>query len=361
MCRPTFMDVHKLQDTIASIDSRDHFWPRWQIVFGLFKGGAFMDPSTKGYDAITPLLDLLSGYALTPDMLSSNTALSNDNLPRLLQMSSDLAGDRSIAFRLAKRLDLSALGAFGFALLSCAELKQALQLTLRFHVVIAKGTLWELVEVENGVAMRLMTRIVNPAQKQLLTEYLFTQVGVITEFLVGHEVGDTQVHLTHSAPEYSSLYDKYLPWPVEFNASHNQVVIPEHLLMRPVKSANSQAHAIYLEQCEDLLRGLNEAANVTASVRRQLIFSAHSFPDFSHVAQQLNTSERTLRRQLQLEGTHFRAVADEVKNALAKKYLTGTTLPMSDIAHLLGYAEAFHFRRAFSRWNRMTPQQFRTN
>lgn len=320
-----------------------------------------MEQSTRVYDAIPPLLDLLSEHDLTAEMFSSATSVSNDNLPRLLEISTDLTGDYSLAFRLAKRLDLSSLGAFGFALLSCSDVKHALQLALRFHVVIAKGTLWELVEVEKGLAMRLMTRLANPVQKQLLTEFLFTQVGVVTEFLIGHDVRDTQVHLTHCAPEYRSLYSKYLPMPMTFGEEYDQIVIPKHLQIQPVKSADEWAHAIYLEQCEDLLRGLNEAENVTASVRRQLIFSAHSFPDFNLVAQQLNTSERTLRRQLQSEGSNFRAVVDEVKNALAKKYLNGTTLPMSDIAHLLGYAEAFHFRRAFSRWNSMTPQQFRTN
>ena len=50
---------------------------------------------------------------------------------------------------------------------------------------------------------------------------------------------------------------------------------------------------------------------------------------------------------------------DEVRDVLAKKYLTTTNLTISDIAMLLNYSEAASFRRAFIRWNKVTPNDYR--
>ncbi|MDG1773565.1 MAG: hypothetical protein P8H32_09055 [Oceanicoccus sp.] len=54
----------------------------------------------------------------------------------------------------------------------------------------------------------------------------------------------------------------------------------------------------------------------------------------------------------------FRIICDEVKNVLAKKYLTETEISVEDIAHLLGCTEMTNSRRAFIRWNKMAPSKF---
>ena len=48
-----------------------------------------------------------------------------------------------------------------------------------------------------------------------------------------------------------------------------------------------------------------------------------------------------------------------MRDVLAKKYLTTTNLTISDIAMLLNYSEAASFRRAFVRWNKVTPNDYR--
>ena len=67
----------------------------------------------------------------------------------------------------------------------------------------------------------------------------------------------------------------------------------------------------------------------------------------------------TLGRRLESESTSFRAITDQVKNLLAKEYLTNTELSVADIAHLLDYTDTANFRRAFVRWNGKTPNAYR--
>jgi AraC-like DNA-binding protein len=108
-----------------------------------------------------------------------------------------------------------------------------------------------------------------------------------------------------------------------------------------------------------MLRSLTTGEKVTTEVRRLLLQSAGDFLDISKIAEHLNMSERTLRRKLNTESVSFRALFDEVRDLLATEYLTKTNLTVADIAHLLSYSETVNFRRAFVRWNGMTPSEYR--
>src|SRR5690606_15096434 len=78
-----------------------------------------------------------------------------------------------------------------------------------------------------------------------------------------------------------------------------------------------------------------------------------------HVAHQLGTSPRSLRRHLRGEGTSFRDVLDHV---LASEAARGLEVPDCDlraVAERLGYTDLVSFRRAFQRWYGLTPTAYR--
>ncbi|MAE03294.1 MAG: hypothetical protein CMK25_03465 [Porticoccaceae bacterium] len=73
----------------------------------------------------------------------------------------------------------------------------------------------------------------------------------------------------------------------------------------------------------------------------------------------LHVSERTLKRRLETESTSFRSILDEIRYLLAREYLAKVELTIADIAQLLNYADTVSFRRAFVRWNELTPNAYR--
>ncbi|WP_245331747.1 helix-turn-helix transcriptional regulator [Bradyrhizobium sp. NAS80.1] len=72
-------------------------------------------------------------------------------------------------------------------------------------------------------------------------------------------------------------------------------------------------------------------------------------------------SPRTLSRKLRDEGVTFADVLDQLRAALAKRYLGDRKLPVSEIAWLLGYREVSSLTNAFRRWTGTTPRQFRSS
>jgi AraC-like DNA-binding protein len=94
-------------------------------------------------------------------------------------------------------------------------------------------------------------------------------------------------------------------------------------------------------------------------VQQVLLQSGSEFPTSAAVARQLHMSESTLQRRLANEGCRYQQLLDQVRYRLAREYLRGTTLPVAEIACLLGFSDAANFRRAFRRWADTTPAAMR--
>ena len=73
------------------------------------------------------------------------------------------------------------------------------------------------------------------------------------------------------------------------------------------------------------------------------------------VARQLHVHRRTLNRRLKDAGTTFQQVLDQVRFELAREMLSGTPLPVAEIAARLGYGVPSAFTRAFRRWSGSSP------
>ena len=56
----------------------------------------------------------------------------------------------------------------------------------------------------------------------------------------------------------------------------------------------------------------------------------------------------------------FSKVLDELRFDLARRYLQERSLPISEIAWLLGYRETSAFNHAFKRWSGKSPTQAHT-
>ena len=83
-------------------------------------------------------------------------------------------------------------------------------------------------------------------------------------------------------------------------------------------------------------------------------------PSLESVAHELGMSERSLQRHLRELGYTYNAVADELREAMARLYLEQPDIALAEIAYLLGFAEQSTFNRAFKRWTGCTPKQART-
>jgi AraC-like DNA-binding protein len=73
----------------------------------------------------------------------------------------------------------------------------------------------------------------------------------------------------------------------------------------------------------------------------------------------LGMTARTLQRRLQDEALGFTALVDEVRLAMARRYLADPSLSIAEVSFALGYSEPSAFTRAFKRWSGRAPAEYR--
>ena len=168
------------------------------------------------------------------------------------------------------------------------------------------------------------------------------------------------IRLPHAPLGPRDEYARLLGVPVQFEAATASAVFDDELLATPCRGHDPNLYRVVRAHAELLLERLPRDPSMRGQVRRLVLgVIAQGEPEMATVARTLGTSERSLQRRLQEEGTSFREVVDEARRELALGYLGDRRLAVSEVAYLLGYAEAGAFVRAFKRWTGRTPGEMR--
>jgi AraC-like DNA-binding protein len=144
--------------------------------------------------------------------------------------------------------------------------------------------------------------------------------------------------------------------PVDFDATGNCLLFRVADLDARLPTANSVLLRVNEQVLTDYLARL-ERSEVTVRVQAKLIQLLPSGEvDESSIARALNLSLRSMQRKLNARGVTFRKLLDDTRRQLAEQYLKDSTLSVSEIAYLLGFAEVSSFSRAFRRWTGHAPR-----
>jgi AraC-like DNA-binding protein len=159
---------------------------------------------------------------------------------------------------------------------------------------------------------------------------------------ISSQLGYWKVHVSGRAPSFSLHYD--------YSAAVLPITLNSENLPNP--------RAIYSLVAE-FVKGSAERSEQQIAYAEQVVEMLRlEMLGEDLVAQKLGMSTRSLRRHLVREGTSFRALSDNARNDRAKKMIH-SGIPFDAIAEKLGYADERSFRRAFLRWNEVTPSAFR--
>lgn len=167
------------------------------------------------------------------------------------------------------------------------------------------------------------------------------------------------IHTTLDIPDVEA-YEEYFGKPVT-RGEFNGLSFGAEDARRPFLTANDQMWSIFEptlnKRMQDLERDASFQERVRACLMEILASGQYSMAD---VASRLAVSTRTLQRRLREENTSFQKVLDNLREELARNYLSKTDYSTGQIAFLLGYEEPTSFFRAFRSWTGQTPEVARS-
>jgi len=308
---------------------------------------------------LTPVA-CLAGTSLTEAALADPgaTVIASNELQIARNLVRHLGAEQPLGLAAGLRYHLTAYGIWGYALLSSPTLRSAIDIGLRYlDLTYAFCRIRS--EVRGDELWLILDDSDIPADlRRFMVERDSAAIMTIQRELFAQAIPVKAVGYRFSAPAYPERLQEIFGVAARYNADCHYAVLDSALLDLPLPQANP-ATAVFCEsQCQALLSQRQARSGLAAQVRDWLLKKPGHLPDMSATAQALGHSLRTLHRRLKDEGTSFRALTEEVREALAEELLQNSHLSLDEIADRLGYAEAASFSHAFKRWKGHPPRAY---
>lgn len=320
----------------------------------------------KGWPALLKTLnisvqDVLRHAQLPLDLLLRKTpAVTADEYYRFWDgLAHASKHEPALALRLAKTISANATAPAIIAFLSSSNLNIALKRIAHYKPIVAPVRM----DVEQTDRQTILTFAGLPQNGSLPTLFVAFELVFWVQLarLATHgQVNPETVHVSLDLPALDA-YEAFLETRIR-RAEVNRVAFSAEDAQKPFLTANHTMWAIlepaFDQRMEDLTQGASFRDRVRACLLEMLASGHYSV---TYVASKLALSNRTLQRRLKEEGTTFQKVLDELREELARHYLSTTDYTSAEISFLLGYEEPNSFFRAFHAWTGQTPEIVRAH
>lgn len=305
---------------------------------------------------------LLEKAGLTQKEIDSpNLRIGVVNQIKFVGLVAAALGDELLGFHLVDGFEFGAIGLLYYVAASAETLGAALNRVARYIKIQNDGLRFEVLPKKNSIHLRLhYTGVPRYTDVHQIGSMIALMIR-IGRHLTGSTLKPTVARIIHHIHHGKSELEKLLDAKVEDGARVDEIELPAASLNLPIVSADSHLHDLCVRACEEALaRRRPKESPLKVKVENAIAaLLPHGQARHDLVAAELGMSPRTLTRRLAAEGVSFAEILKEVREALAKRYIADRTLPISQIAWLLGYAEVSGFTRAFQRWTGMVPSAAR--
>ncbi|MBA33826.1 MAG: hypothetical protein CMI14_00150 [Oleispira sp.] len=303
--------------------------------------------------------DILDQSQLREDDFQYNNRISPMQYQQIVENSLRLTQDPLLGIKHGQGLSISSHGFVGFAAMAADDLGQALSLAIRYartRTLLADIRFHK----EDDSAVIQVTRLASmPDTFPFVVENIISSFVVVARFLVSQqEELSVIIKLAHSPQADLAEYERLFGAPVLFNQPYNQICLPEFMLEVPVSTANVISRGLAETECEKLLAELDHGHDLVTKIRHQLE-KMQAFPTLPVMANALNSSPRTMNRQLAQLNTSYQHTLDEARREKAIELLDNTNFSIEEISINLGYNDPSNFGRAFRRWLGQSPRAYR--
>ncbi|MBX3644242.1 MAG: AraC family transcriptional regulator ligand-binding domain-containing protein [Rubrivivax sp.] len=269
-----------------------------------------------------------------------------------------MAGEEHLGLKLAPYLTVASYGSWGEYLLGARTLGSAIRraaATMEFH---ARGDALSL-DLIDGCA-----RISYVSAARGLDGYVHVAWGTIGAILSLCKAYLPRFWRPHcievdvAAPRRQAIFEDTFECPVTFGTPKLAVWLDASTLRSAAHRAGSTLLTVGdMARARSALHRTSGLKGVVAhQVWAQILTGSVSIES---TARSLDTSVRTLQRELSREGADFRTMVNALRGKRAVELLSETEASVTQISTTLGYSAPAHFARAFRKATGVGPREFR--
>lgn len=312
------------------------------------------------------LLQAARGFAVPQALLDDAEALFLSGQQRvdcflldqwLLDWSRYLPADFTL--QIGEQVTPAALDILALASISCANLREALDLLCQFELYRLGAFSCELMREDDCLAVCLMPTLPQIKSAPLQVEAAFAGWISFGRWLTQAQQHPLAIEFQHAPRLPLMRYQQLFQCPVRFNAGRNAVILSQAQCDLPLPTHNPSVSMLTRQQLGDTVSDYMQGQSWRAAVRLALqSLLPQGEPTLERVAQQLSLSADELGRRLRAQGLGFSELLDLERKHLARVYVSSADYPLAQVAQMLGYSEQSAFNRAFRRWYGVNPRAF---
>lgn len=277
-----------------------------------------------------------------------------------LNLVAEALEDNLLGFHIAQDFDIRELGSFYYVMASSEKLGDAIAREAHYSSIVNEGLR---ISYQRASALTVDFEYVG-VERHLdrhEMEFWITCTLRKSRFFTKRELVPNHVSFVHRHAGDLSEMERYFSCQLNFGGAVDRIAFDLQAADLPLVTADPYLNRFLVEDYEKAISRRQISRNPLRTRVENAITPRlpHGTVSIGNIASDLGMSPRTLSRRLSDEGLTFSAVLDELRNALAERYLQNSDLSISQITWLLGYTEASSFVHAFQRWAGKSPTDAR--
>lgn len=304
---------------------------------------------------------LLRKARIPPSALrSSDSFVSFRSVLQLLEYSAEALDCKDFGLRMSVRQDIEIFGPLALATQHCETLGAAVETFSKYLHTHTPGLQIATSHNASKKTTQLIFRVLlaKPPAHPQYDERCLSMAHNCLKMTSASVYRPLRMLLPHCRLSSAKTYSRYFGCEVLFDQPATALEFDSSGWNRRLPKHNQQLHLI----ATAFLDKLGDKPNALLSLRvrdaiKQLLSTGNCSQ--ADIADVLHLHARTLQRRLSEDGNSFEAIKDEVRSEMAHRYLTKSSLPLSQITALLGYSQQSALTRSCQRWFNCKPLALR--
>ena len=297
--------------------------------------------------------------APTPDTFESLIPLRQ--LCVFLNSVADGEGMHDLGFHIAGNLGMEFLGSYGRLVAEALTFHETIQISREMCWTYNSGLqIWMERHGDQAKYCLKHAETLPPGGNRVIDHLGLANALAATGIDRGSDWRPTRIELTTDPIDLGVHFPELNETPVRFNQPYTAIWFDHHWLSRPlplyelslIPRADDNERASFLT---------NSPSRIPIGQLEQAIESALGHPEIGlqMTAAIVGMSPRTIQRHLAEKGQSFSRLFQSVRFRMAQQLLHDNSMPLTEIASRLSYADLSNFIRAFKRWTGVGPNEFR--
>ncbi len=297
------------------------------------------------------------------DLEKESNRITGEQFQAIIKHLIETSQDSLLGLKSGRYVQPGSYGALGYIAMSCATLGDAIERIVPYEKLVGDMGVTTLEREGTNLRIQWHCAYPDPVVRPHMIDNVLSSWLTYAHWLANKQSPPVEVRLERSQPakEMIQAYQDTFLCPVHFEQDQNSIVLPVSLLDMPLRQPDTQIRKTMEDHAQVQMATLHEQETrlITRVKNAILVKLKEGITRKDMVAEQLGLNARTLQRRLAEDQVSYQQLLDDVRQELAKDYLSRSELPFQEIALRLGFSEARSFHRSFKSWTGETPGDYR--